>query len=267
MRAFFDRELNTIATIWRIYRADGVTLGFTSHNDDITFDGIRHKSAPGMVPAAIRLTADLTDDSAEVAGILSHDAIRELDLVAGLFDNAAIEVGAVDWETRECHILYFGKIGQIDDDTQGFSAELRSAKSMLEIDLVPRSSPTCRADFCGAQCGLSAPAYTSVKTVTSVSLDSNSIEVADLQSDDFADGQVRFLSGPQTGIAFGIVSVDQAALILDRPLASDTTAGIRAEILEGCDHSHTTCSNRFDNIVNFRGEPHLPGNDLLARYG
>ena len=27
-----------------------------------------------------------------------------------------------------------------------------------------------------------------------------------------------------------------------------------------------TCAGRFANAVNFRGEPHLPGMDLLTRY-
>ena len=43
--------------------------------------------------------------------------------------------------------------------------------------------------------------------------------------------------------------------------------GVRVQLREGCDHTIATCSARFGNAVNFRGEPFLPGNDLLARYG
>ena len=53
MRVFFDRELDTVATYWRIYRRDGAALGFTSHNRDLTFSGLTHRAAPGMIPAAI----------------------------------------------------------------------------------------------------------------------------------------------------------------------------------------------------------------------
>jgi len=42
--------------------------------------------------------------------------------------------------------------------------------------------------------------------------------------------------------------------------------GCRVELREGCDKRFATCVSRFDNAVNFRGEPHLPGNDLLTRY-
>jgi len=43
-------------------------------------------------------------------------------------------------------------------------------------------------------------------------------------------------------------------------------AGALALLTEGCDRRMETCSARFGNAVNFRGEPYLPGNDLLTRY-
>ncbi|HLL58748.1 MAG TPA: phage BR0599 family protein, partial [Allosphingosinicella sp.] len=42
--------------------------------------------------------------------------------------------------------------------------------------------------------------------------------------------------------------------------------GDLVEISEGCDKSFATCTARFANGANFRGEPHLPGMDLLTRY-
>jgi uncharacterized phage protein (TIGR02218 family) len=267
MRAFFDRELDTVATFWRVYRRDGVTLGFTSHDRDLSFGGIRHLAAPGMVPAAIRLTADLANDSAEVEGALSHDAIRAEDLVAGLFDEAAIAIGAVDWVSLEHHTLYTGELGMIEDDRRGFAASLRSAKHLLERDLVPRTSPTCRAAFCGPGCGLSAARFTTVRALAGIDPDENRVRFSGLASAHYSDGVLRFRDGPQTGISFGIVSVAGEWLMLDRPLVAGTQIGTLAELREGCDHTIATCSGRFQNGRNFRGEPFLPGNDLLTRYG
>lgn len=267
MRVFFDCELDTVATFWRIYRRDGVTLGFTSHDRDLTFGGIVHRAAPGMVPAAIRLTADLANDSAEVEGALSHDAIREADLAAGLFDEASIAIGAVDWQSLEHHTLYTGDLGLIEDDRRGFSASLRSAKHLLEHDLVPRTSPTCRAQFCGPGCGLSAARFTQVYPLEAIDLDFNRVRFAGVASADYIDGLLRLRDGPQTGTSFGIVSADGDWLMLDRPLVTGTAIGTLAELREGCDHTIATCASRFDNARSFRGEPFLPGNDLLTRYG
>ena len=42
--------------------------------------------------------------------------------------------------------------------------------------------------------------------------------------------------------------------------------GALIELIEGCDKSLATCAARFGNAINFRGEPYLPGIDLLTRY-
>lgn len=267
MRVFFDRELDNVATFWRIYRRDGVMLAFTSHDRDLDFAGIKHRTAPGMVPAAIRLSADLSNDSAEAEGALNHASIREEDLAAGLFDEAAIEIGAVDWLTHEHYVLYTGEIGRIEDDQSQFSAELRSGKQLLEQDLVPRTSPTCRAEFCARGCGLSASRFTSSRSLAEIDLDRNRVRFDQLNATDHIDGRLRFMAGPQTGIRFDIIDIDGDWLVLDRPLVAGTEIGTRAELTEGCDHTIATCAARFGNAANFRGEPFLPGNDLLSRYG
>lgn len=267
MRVFFDRELDTVATFWRIYRRDGATLAFTSHDRDLTFGGLTHRAAPGMIPAAIRLTAELSNDSAEAQGALHHDSIREEELAAGLFDEAAIEIGAVDWHTLGHHTLYTGKIGRIEDDQTQFAAELRSTKSLLEQDLVPRTSPTCRAEFCGRGCGLSAARFTRFDTLDAIDPETNQVRILGIVGENYVDGRFRMMAGPQTSMSFGIIDAAADWLTLDRPLVTGTLPGTRAELREGCDHTITTCAARFGNALNFRGEPFLPGNDLLSRYG
>ena len=44
------------------------------------------------------------------------------------------------------------------------------------------------------------------------------------------------------------------------------SVGLRVRLREGCDRTIATCTSRFGNAVNFRGEPFLPGNDMLAQY-
>jgi len=267
-RVFFREELETVATFWRIARADGVTLGFTSHDKDLWFDGVLHRAAPGMLPSAIRRSAGLGDDSAEVEGALAHDALSAEDLANGRFDGARITIGAVDWQTTERAALYRGEVGAIEEEGGKFSAELRSAKAMLEADPVPRTSPTCRAQFCGPGCTLSAAKFTLEAAVSTIDLEENRVTfAADLPAAAMLDGHVRWLDGPQAGHKMEVVSVDDAAIALDTALDSALQVGTRALLREGCDHTLSTCILRFANSVNFQGEPYLPGNDLIARYG
>lgn len=263
---FFASELEGVATFWRIHRRDGVTLGFTSHDRDLWFDGTLHRAAPGMLPSAIRRTSDLSSDTVEVTGALGHDSITAADLASGRFDNAQVRIGAVNWETTEAAVLYNGTIGLVSEEGQGYSAELQSAKSELDGDFVPRTSPTCRALFCGPGCTLSAILYTHETLLESVDLDMNQVTFAGIDSSLFADGEIRWIDGPHAGRKMLVVGVSGSALMADTPLDAALVTGTRAVLREGCDHTIATCGDRFGNAVNFQGEPFLPGNDLLARY-
>jgi len=49
----------------------------------------------------------------------------------------------------------------------------------------------------------------------------------------------------------------------------DARCGVGAahpEIGQGCDKRSSTCSGRFDNLLNFRGFPSIPGGDFLTVY-
>jgi uncharacterized phage protein (TIGR02218 family) len=265
-RAFFSTELEGTASYWRVTRRDGVTLGFTGHDRDVWLDGVLHRAAPGMLPSAVRRTADLSADSVEVQGTLTHDAISAADLSAGLFDGAQVQLGIVDWETGDLATLYRGEIGAISEVAAGFSAELLSAKAQLDADPVPRTSPTCRAQFCGPGCTLSTARFTHELRVSTIDLTANAVSFAGgPAADDIRDGSLRWVDGTQAGQSNAVVEVDGAMLVLERALDPGIAVGDLARVREGCDHTIATCAGRFANSVNFQGEPFVPGNDILTR--
>lgn len=265
-RPFFAQELDTAASWWRIYRMDGVTLGFTTHDRDLWFGGVLHRAAPGMLPSAIRKTIRLVDDEAEVEGALGHDTIRAEDIAAGRFDGARIESGIVDWASLDHASLYTGSIAEVTQEGAGFSAQLRSAKADLDIDPIPRASPSCRARFCGPGCGLSADRFTVRSVATAVDLAANTASFALPSPTLYRRGELRWLDGPQAGLPMRILGTQGDSLELDQSLDAATAPGMRALLRQGCERTIDICAARFGNAINFQGEPHLPGNDLLTRY-
>ena len=266
-RTWFAGELETVATYWRVLRRDGIALGFTSHDRDLWFAGVNHVSAPGMIPSAIRRSIMVEPDSAEMQGALDHAAIRASDLAAGRFDGAAVGVGLVDWETSEHLELFAGIIGAVGQDGAKFTAELLSAKTALDRELVPRTAPTCRAEFCGPGCALSPPRFTQLLRLAEVDSVLNRVRFAGLaEAAPYAFGRLRWIDGAEAGLDFAVLDSDGAWLTLERAPGPDLATGARAYVREGCDHTLETCATRFANAVNFQGEPFLPGNDLLTRY-
>jgi uncharacterized phage protein (TIGR02218 family) len=266
-RVWFSAALETTATFWRLLRRDGIALGFTSHDRDLWFGGLLHRAAPGMIPSSIRRSADFEPDSAEVQGALSHAAIGAGDLAAGRFDGAQVRIGLVDWETGEHEILYRGAIGAITEEASRFTAELVSRKAELLLDPVPRTSPSCRAAFCGPGCNLSPAGFSHEALLSAADFDTNAVTLdTGAAPADLVGGVIRWLDGPQAGIAMNVMAGGPAGLVLDVPLDPALAPGAQALVREGCDHRLDTCAGRFANAVNFQGEPFLPGNDMISRY-
>jgi uncharacterized phage protein (TIGR02218 family) len=79
-------------------------------------------------------------------------------------------------------------------------------------------------------------------------------------------GRLRWIGGANSGLESAILRAEDERMILHEPPPAPPAVGDLVEIEEGCDKMLATCTGRFGNAVNFRGEPHLPGIDLLTRY-
>lgn len=267
--AWLEGPVTSVAYGWRLERADGVTLGFTSHDRDVVHDGLLLRASPGMKPTTIVESLGLENDGLDVGGALTADAISADDLMAGCWDAAYFEIFLFDWADPEAgrRLLTNGELGAVSFSGDAFEAEFLGLKHLLDRSVVPQTSPSCRAVFCDADCGLNLRRFRHLAAVADV--DGNELSLVTMPAvatNAFAYGQVRWLDGPNCGLAFDIVASDAAGITLACPPPYPVAAVDRIELIEGCDKQISTCATRFANAVNFRGEPYLPGNDLLTRY-
>ncbi len=265
---WLDREVTTSAYLWRLEREDGVAIGFASHDRDLVIDGFRYRAAPGMVPSSIALSDSLDIDNVEISGVMTSAAIAEADLDAGRWDGALLYISLVDWEQSEAEPLPLicGEFGEIVRSGDSFTVEILGASSFLDEPIAPLTSPTCRAEFGDRQCKLSLHAHQREGRIITISGDEIGIDVPGGAGADFAFGSLRFLDGPNCGLSYAIVGGQGDAVRLADLPAQPVTPGARVLLTEGCNKNFATCRDRFANSINFRGEPYLPGNDLLTRY-
>lgn len=266
---WFDRPLETVAMVWRIERRDGIALGFVTHDRDVEVAHFLYRAAPGMLPSAIEMDDGFDPLDMDIAGALNHRLIRADDLAAGRWDHASVRIGLVDWQLPDEGIgwLWSGQLGAVSTDGGQFSAELRGLKARLDQPFAPVASPSCRATFCSAHCGLSRAAF-EILVAVSASGEGGLLfgEVDAAAAPAFVHGRLRWIDGGNVGLGADIIGHIGAALQIDGPLVASPAPGDRAVLVQGCDKSLGTCSTRFGNAINFRGEPHLPGNDLLTRF-
>lgn len=263
-------DLTFLAICWRVRRSDGVALGFTTHDRPLVIAGLRYESAPGMVPSAIVCSDDLDIDTMDIGGALTTDAMSGDDLAAGRFDDAAIDVFMVDWRDPDggTQSLAQGRIGAVEaglDADSGFVASVRGPTSVFAATAVESYSPECRADLGDHRCRVAMRGRSTRAIVDRVDGLMVTLIQANFTMTDFTDGRLRVLDGPLAGLVRSIVSVIGDGLLLDQPI--DLTSGVRLRLWQGCDKRLATCAARFANAANFHGEPHVPGGDILTRFG
>jgi uncharacterized phage protein (TIGR02218 family) len=86
----------------------------------------------------------------------------------------------------------------------------------------------------------------------------------------FTGGRLMFTSGGNSGATCQIknhnVITTDVSFLLWTALAHPIAAGDRFTVTAGCDKTLGTCREKFNNLVNHRGFPHMPGNDVIISY-
>ncbi len=262
----WGKPLCTLAFCWRLERRDGVTIGLTSHDRDMVIDHLRYRAAPGMMPSAIRSGITAQGADMDVEGSLTSDAISEADLMAGRWDGAALEVRLTEWEEPGALwlLLARGEIGAVARKGGAFTAELVGATEVLRQAVIPSTSPDCRARLGDRQCRVDLAGRRRIVAVAD--MEDAVAGVGGLGAGLYAFGTLRWLTGANAGIVQAVMDNDADSLTLADPPPFVVQPGTMALLTEGCDRQLETCRARFGNVVNFRGEPYLPGTDLLTRY-
>jgi uncharacterized phage protein (TIGR02218 family) len=275
LQARLDGGATRLCRCWRVERRDGVVFGFTDHDRDIAFDGVLFRASSGMDASALQSATGLSVDNAQTVGALTSAGIREEDIRAGRFDRAEIRHWLVDWERPDLRVLMFrGHFGEIRRSDGAFEVELRGLAEALNAPVGRSILRTCDRVLGDAKCrfdvseagfwgeGEAAPA-SSRAVVESGGL-------AGFADGWFTHGALTWLSGANAGTT-GAVKADRLVggmrrLELWQEPGAPVAVGDGFRVVAGCDKRAETCRAKFDNLLNFRGFPHIPGDDWVTAY-
>jgi len=263
----------TRARAWALERADGVVLGFTDHDRDLVFEGIDFRARTGMTARALVQATGLSVDNTEAAGALSDAGLTEADILAGRYDGARLTIWEVDWAApADRRMLFRGSLGEITRAGGAFKAELRGLSEALSHGGGRVFGAVCPAVLGDGACGfdLSLPGFSVEAALLAVEEGGAVLDLPLLEDFElgwFAQGRVVVLDGPAEGMVGFIRREERAGglrrLILWAAPGIAPRPGDRLRLEAGCDKRFETCRLKFANQANFRGFPHVPGNDWL----
>lgn len=277
MQAALDRGATTFCHCWLLVRKDGARLGFTDHDRDISFDGDTFEAAAGFTASAMETSAGMASSNLEASGGLNSERLSAADLAAGLYDDAEVTIWRVNWDdVSQRIVMKRGQLGEVAQGETAFRAEIRGLGEKLQEAKGRVYSYNCDVDLGSARCGINLESPTFKGSGTILAAPSRrEVSASGLDSYApgwFAGGYVTFTSGANEGLsgevkAHGLAGSPPVAsldLWLAMPFAIE--AGDTFEIRAGCDKSFATCKAKFGNAANYRGFPHMPGNDYVTSY-
>lgn len=275
MLASLSGGATNLCSCWRVTRRDGAVLGFTDHDRDISFDDVTYAASSGLESSAFEGSSGLSVGGGEVSGALSSGSLSEADLANGAFDDARVEIFRVDWSAPQNRLLLEAAvIGEVRRSEHGFVAELRSLAHVLDQERGRLYHASCDADVGDARCNFDFNAAPFVMESECLK-DSDAMNLfVPAQAIDAAwwvGGRVEILTGANAGARVNIRAQrsqgEVHVIMLWTRLSLSPNAGDRLRLFAGCDKSFGACRTKFANSANFRGFPHMPGNDHVLSYG
>ncbi len=270
-----DSGATTLCWCWRLERNDGLVMGFTDHDRIIEFDGVSYEPASGFEGTQIASSTGLNVDNMDVMGALVSGRLNETDLAAGLFDNALVNIYRVNWaDTDQRTLLRSGNLGEVTRAQNSFTAEVRGLTHLLNQPRGRIYQFGCDAVFGDDACGIDVNNASWKGSGTVLATDQtrsfHAGALGGFASGWFAFGKLVWLSGANAGRAMEVKSHDlensTAAIGLWQPMSEPIAVNDSFEIFAGCDKQFVTCREKFANGLNFRGFPHMPGNDFVLSY-
>ena len=250
-------------------------LGFTDHDQILTFDGTFFEPESGFAASEVRSGSDLAVDAQDAEGVLTSDRITETDIVDGRWDAAEVELWRVNWaDTSQRVLLRRGAVGQIRRGRMAFVAEVRSLAHVLGQTVGRTFQASCDAALGDGRCGINLEivAFKGSGVVTDLLRDRAFMAtgLSGFAAGWFTSGTLTWTSGFNAGritevLGHGLTDAIAGLTLLEAPVRA-IAGGDSFIARAGCDKRIATCGAKFPNTLNFRGFPNTPGQDAVLRY-
>lgn len=269
LKAHWESSVRTIATCWRLELKDGTVMGFTEHDEPIEWDGVTYDPA-GFTPTTFESSSDMSVDGMDMQGFIDSESITEADIAAGRYDRAEVYCFKINWADTSQGILKLprGWIGEISRKDKLFIAEVRSLTQALQQKIGREYLGTCWANLGDSDCKVDLGAITVTGSVDTVSSLYQFTDTSRTEASGYFNyGLLTFTSGNNEGRAIEVKSFDGSTFVLFEAMPEAIQVGDTYEVYAGCNKQFDTCRDKFNNVANYRGFPHIPGADNMNQIG
>lgn len=300
LQTHYNSGSTSMAYALLIQRSDGELYGFTSNSVPFTMDlspwastswNLAEETAfvfdatQGLVWSDVVMNSGFAVSNANITTLNDGTFFNPDDIRAGRWRGALWRLFRYRWDVptptiaNDVEQLLRGDFGEITLGESTIVVELRALGQRLQQPVGIVSQKTCRVRLGSVgpgMCNVDLAPFTHALTVTAVADNGEfTCSAATQPSDYFGEGLVSWNSGDNAGLEHKVREFAAGVFTLVLPTVLDIQVGDTLTAVAGCRKRHevtltnpsgvSDCKTKFNNVVNFQGEPHRPTTDDLTR--
>lgn len=257
-----------MADLYNISMNNGTQLYYTSWDTNVLDNGNTYIANTLQIDRSkVRVVLGVEVDTLELK-INPHpeDLVNSASFLSvcasGLMDGAFLTMRRAffddNGQSLGSYINFSGRIADMNMTRSEVNMTINSDLELLNVQL-PRNlyQTTCLHTLYDSDCGLNRATFGVGATVSSST--KNIVGCGLTNPSGYFDlGYVLWSTGALAGIRRTIKSYIPGVVTLLNPLPVAPLSGDTFTAYPGCDKSQSTCTNKFSNVINFRGFPYVP---------
>lgn len=240
------------------------TISFTSCDKNVVFNGKIYKNCQFIDDISFNDLNKIDDikirflnkDDIELERLLNSKIVIYLSAIDTR--NAMVEAGNIICQNAVA--IFRGFVDNITANENLCEITVMSNVAKLNYSNSSLFSPICRECLGSAKCRVDLEQYKANGTVLDVisqdCIVGNHRENKNVAVGYYKYGTIKFLSGKLRGVSMQIKDEVDGKIYLLRNTKL-VEIGNSYEIFAGCNKTLSVCKNKFNNVVNFRGEPYI----------
>ncbi|MES0340689.1 MAG: phage BR0599 family protein [Candidatus Humimicrobiaceae bacterium] len=243
--------------LYEFFREGGSAWRFTSSDSNKTYLGNIYFATP-LLRNSIEQSQDVTRAALTIEMSSTEDFIQQF-IVEPLFTKISIIIRRYHESdiTNQVVALWQGRVINVEQKESTASITCESSYTSLKRPTLRRLYSTSCPHL------LYGPICTVPKSLLQVNATIDSISGVTIISSDYDELAPYFIGGyvehtkDGTTVRRFIVNESTNVIQLNLPLYV-AEVGDTLVTYPGCDHTKNTCNNRFNNVINYGGQPWIP---------
>ena len=235
--------------LFNIFDDSNSNIYLTSSSEEINFNNKLYLPYSGLSIKDASFSDNILTNYVELSGVFEEKGIKNVEFIM----QKNVEISILVENQIQQFISYF--CYKVVNDESRFTLILKSPLTKLaNNNIIEFYSPTCRANFADNRCKCDKYEYTDEVKIIYAKLNTIKFQTNRARADGYYN--FGYITIEDINFKAKIMKHQLNVITLDDRISyNESLVNLKAELTAGCDKAVGTCIKKFNNIVNFRGEP------------